>query len=878
MTCRGASLTEAVNFYLGLPGYDAFHSNLPPQPDAYYHRPLSEYSSGGVDYVPLIDALVYFHRLYTQPLSIYAADIAVGSDNIPRIAYYDYSRASIELYTCSDAYCSGPGRTDIIGASTVGVYNSYPAVILALDASNNPIVSFYYQSRVMRFTCADQYCASNTVTDSTTGIAQPPRYFYYYNRGMPLPAGPRLDVVRNAGIDTTGYDTGIQGAPPDSTNANNTLSISYAYRPNGEMVAIYPITSVLNGEGYFGPINYFGYGPYTSFAAAYPSSNVEGGVGALNIKGLRLKCQGNLCDKTLTPVNTWQAQPSPLDTVSVTVRGAPAPAVPTITTTCLAPGTSARVTSSVSGATRYEVQISTNNAMTGATVANVTGSSLDYTFSGLTPGANYHINARACNATSCSSFSIPVTQYCTPALTPTAELKILPATGGVGNFLPSPHTIRYNQSLQLSWISSYANHCVLTQISPTPNVVLYNGPNTSSTGLPIGPLTQAFYTYRLVCDNGQSGSLYRESAPSFAIVYVRPAVDITVQDPVSGLWSDGPITIDYNTSARLKWEGQNATSCRVDRTPARTAAQGGNPNFVGVNPGVTGTSTRLLSEPSYSYSATCFNGNPTTGSSNSYRDPDPIVINVRPSTASATCSATPQTVEAGNGSENQVVWTAVPSGGGPTHWFSWEPSVGSNCTGSFSNTITCTYNTPGSYTMEMDMFSLLGNDAGNDCGVVVVAAPDPTSLNASCAGVPATSTGVISWGAFPRGVGLYNYSWEVGGSVIGTTNDLRQTYTSTNPVTAQVIVTETATGRTGTASCVGVPVITPPAVCGDSNVDSGLGETCDDGNTTNGDGCSSMCRIESATNSCGNGICEASQGETPFSCRADCKQKDIRER
>jgi cysteine-rich repeat protein len=179
--------------------------------------------------------------------------------------------------------------------------------------------------------------------------------------------------------------------------------------------------------------------------------------------------------------------------------------------------------------------------------------------------------------------------------------------------------------------------------------------------------------------------------------------------------------------------------------------------------------------------------------------------------------------------------------------------------------------------MEMDMFSLLGNDAGNDCGVVVVAAPDPTSLNASCAGVPATSTGVISWGAFPRGVGLYNYSWEVGGSVIGTTNDLRQTYTSTNPVTAQVIVTETATGRTGTASCVGVPVITPPAVCGDSNVDSGLGETCDDGNTTNGDGCSSMCRIESATNSCGNGICEASQGETPFSCRADCKQKDIEE-
>jgi fibro-slime domain-containing protein len=34
----------------------------------------------------------------------------------------------------------------------------------------------------------------------------------------------------------------------------------------------------------------------------------------------------------------------------------------------------------------------------------------------------------------------------------------------------------------------------------------------------------------------------------------------------------------------------------------------------------------------------------------------------------------------------------------------------------------------------------------------------------------------------------------------------------------------------------------PPGVCGDGK--PGLGESCDDGNTTNGDGCSSMCQIE----------------------------------
>ena len=47
------------------------------------------------------------------------------------------------------------------------------------------------------------------------------------------------------------------------------------------------------------------------------------------------------------------------------------------------------------------------------------------------------------------------------------------------------------------------------------------------------------------------------------------------------------------------------------------------------------------------------------------------------------------------------------------------------------------------------------------------------------------------------------------------------------------------------------------AVCGDGNIEGN--EQCDDGNTANGDGCSSICTIETAS-ICGNNIVEA--GET----------------
>lgn len=68
------------------------------------------------------------------------------------------------------------------------------------------------------------------------------------------------------------------------------------------------------------------------------------------------------------------------------------------------------------------------------------------------------------------------------------------------------------------------------------------------------------------------------------------------------------------------------------------------------------------------------------------------------------------------------------------------------------------------------------------------------------------------------------------------------------------------------------------AVCGNGALETGVGETCDDGNLLDGDGCDALCQVESGP-VCGNGIlespeeCDAGEdnGELSASpCRTDC--------
>jgi cysteine-rich repeat protein len=66
--------------------------------------------------------------------------------------------------------------------------------------------------------------------------------------------------------------------------------------------------------------------------------------------------------------------------------------------------------------------------------------------------------------------------------------------------------------------------------------------------------------------------------------------------------------------------------------------------------------------------------------------------------------------------------------------------------------------------------------------------------------------------------------------------------------------------------------------CGDNIVQASKGETCDDGNTTNGDGCSATCLVEAV---CGNGLVEGTElcddGNTlnGDGCSSSCVAEDF---
>jgi cysteine-rich repeat protein len=68
------------------------------------------------------------------------------------------------------------------------------------------------------------------------------------------------------------------------------------------------------------------------------------------------------------------------------------------------------------------------------------------------------------------------------------------------------------------------------------------------------------------------------------------------------------------------------------------------------------------------------------------------------------------------------------------------------------------------------------------------------------------------------------------------------------------------------------------AVCGNGVLETDAGETCDDGNTIDGDGCDARCNLEGAA-PCGNGIIElgedcddgaANSDTASGACRTDC--------
>jgi cysteine-rich repeat protein len=112
--------------------------------------------------------------------------------------------------------------------------------------------------------------------------------------------------------------------------------------------------------------------------------------------------------------------------------------------------------------------------------------------------------------------------------------------------------------------------------------------------------------------------------------------------------------------------------------------------------------------------------------------------------------------------------------------------------------------------------------------------------------------------------------------------------------TAKTLAQSSTTVKIGTTSTFGIPnkiatdgfgtlsipIQLPTAVCGNSKIESN--EQCDDGNLVNNDGCSSICRTETAATSCGDGtvqkpnsagvieICDDGNTSNADSCSNNC--------
>ncbi|TSC91333.1 MAG: serine threonine rich antigen [Parcubacteria group bacterium Licking1014_17] len=122
---------------------------------------------------------------------------------------------------------------------------------------------------------------------------------------------------------------------------------------------------------------------------------------------------------------------------------------------------------------------------------------------------------------------------------------VLPTVNIKANGSDGPITIDYNTSTTLSWTSKNATSCVASNG--------WSGTKATSGSESTGNLTSN-HTYTITCSNA-NGSDTDSVTVKVRQQEVLPTVDIKANG------SDGPITVDYNTSANLSWTSSNATSC-----------------------------------------------------------------------------------------------------------------------------------------------------------------------------------------------------------------------------------------------------------------------------------------------------------------------------
>jgi hypothetical protein len=134
--------------------------------------------------------------------------------------------------------------------------------------------------------------------------------------------------------------------------------------------------------------------------------------------------------------------------------------------------------------------------------------------------------------------------YAADSVTVNVEQPAEPSVDIKANGSDGPITIGYEESADLSWTSENANTCYATGS--------WSGDKNLSGSEFTGNLTST-RTYTIVC-NGIGGTA-TDNVTINVEQPLAPCVDIKANG------SDGPITIDYDTSAELSWTSENADAC-----------------------------------------------------------------------------------------------------------------------------------------------------------------------------------------------------------------------------------------------------------------------------------------------------------------------------
>ena len=202
---------------------------------------------------------------------------------------------------------------------------------------------------------------------------------------------------------------------------------------------------------------------------------------------------------------------------------------------------------------------------------------------------------------------------------PTVDIK--------ANSSDGPVTIAYNTAATLSWTSTNATACTASSD--------WTGARATSGSESTGSLTVVkTYTYTISC-TGAGGTA--NDSVSAIVQTPAPTVDIKANS------SDGPVTIDYNTSATLFWTSTNATSCTAAGDWTGAKATGGFES--------TGN---LISSKTYTITCTGSGGSAT----------DSVIVNVSPRlTLYAALEAIPNTGNAPlNGVDLRTTVTGTATG------------------------------------------------------------------------------------------------------------------------------------------------------------------------------------------------------------------------